>query len=127
MKKITSLLLVCVLLIGCVFALASCVFSAGPITIISGDYKADLALAKYTLSFSPLGSVTVVEDPVLGSSNTYEGKYKVNSDTMEITLTWDGDGPSELVLPDGTADFDYGNNSESEWIKIGLIEYTLAD
>ena len=127
MKKITTLLLVCVLLVGCVFTLASCVFSAGPITIISGEYEADLALAEYELSFSPLGKITVVEDPIIGDSKTHEGKYKVNSETKEITLTWEGDGPSELVLPNGTSSFGYGEKDGVEYIEIKSIKYTLAD
>lgn len=126
MKKITTLFLVCVLLVGCVFTLASCVFSAGPITIISGEYEADLALAEYELSFSPLGKVTVVEDSLIGEK-TYEGKYKVNSETKEITLTWEGDGPSELVLPNGTSSFGYGEKDGVEYIEIKSIKYTLAD
>ncbi len=127
MKKITTLLLVCVLLIGCVFTLASCVFSAGPITIISGEYEVDLALAEYEISFSPLGKITVVEDPIIGDSNTYEGKYKVNSETKEITLTWKGDAPTELVLPNGTESFSYGEKDGAEYIQIGLITFKAAD
>lgn len=125
MKKITSLLLVCVLLIGCVFTLASCVLSVGPITVISGDYKLDVAVAEYTLSFSPLGKLTVVEDPIIGNSNTYEGKYKVNNKTNEITLTWDGDAP--LILPQGTSDFSSGENDDGvQCIEIGFTTFTAV-
>ena len=127
MKRIISTLLVCVLLLGCVFTLASCVFSAGPITIITGEYEADLALAEYELSFSPFGKITVVEDPIIGDSKTHEGKYKVNSETKEITLTWEGDGPSELVLPNGTSEFSYGEKDGAEYIQIGLVTFKAAD
>ena len=123
MKKIKSLLLVCVLLIGCVFTLASCVLSAGPVTVISGEYEADLALAEYKLTFSPFGKITVVEEPIIGDSTTYEGKYKVNSETKEITLTWKGDAPSALVLPDGTASFSYGEKDGTEYVQIGLVTF----
>lgn len=127
MKKITSLLLVCVLLVGCVFTLASCVFSAGPITIISGKYEADLTLAEYTLEFSPFGGLTVVEDPIVGDANTYKGKYKVDLEEKEINITWDGDGPSALVLPDGDSAFSYGEKDGKEYIDIGLIRFTIDD
>ncbi len=122
MKKFTSLLLVSVLLIGCVFTLASCVLSVGPITIISGEYEVDLAVAEYTLSFSPFGKLTVVEEPFIGNSNTYEGKYKVNSETKEITLTWDGDAP--VILPQGTSDFSSGENDDGvQYVEIGFTTF----
>ena len=124
MKKI---LLACVLLIGCVFALASCVFSAGPITFISGEYEVDLELAEYTLEFSPFGGVTVTEDPIIGNENIYKGKYKVDTEENKINFTWDGDAPSALVLPDGDSAFSYGEKNGQEYITIGLIKFTLED
>lgn len=125
MKKITSLLLVCVLLVGCVFTLGSCVFSAGPITIITGEYEADLALAEYTLEFSPFGGLTVTEDPVIGNENVYKGKYKVNSETEKITLTWDGDAP--VILPEETLSFSYGEENGVDYITIALVKFTISD
>lgn len=122
MKKIFSSLLACVLLVGCVLTLASCVLSVGPITVISGDYEIDLAAVEYKMTFSPLGKVTVVADPIIGNSTTYEGKYKVNSETQEITLTFEDDAP--LAFPNGTSGFSYGEENGVEYIKIGLVKLT---
>lgn len=125
MKKNTTLLLVCVLLVGCVFTLASCVFSAGPITIISGEYEAEIAVVEYNLSFSPLGKITLVSDTPIIGEKTYEGKYKVNNKTQEITLTWEGDAP--LLFDNGTYDFHSGDDDGVNYIEIGLAKFTAAD
>ena len=125
MKKITSLVLVCVLLAGCVFALSGCVLALGPMTFISGEYEADLAIAEYDVEFSPLGGITLTVDPIIGDTSVYEGKYKVNNDTKEITLTWDGDTPT--LFDNGTIDFSSGEEDGVEYVKLGAVKFTAAD
>ena len=125
MKKITSLALLCVLLVGCVFTLASCVFAAGPITIISGEYEADYLAVEYNIEFSPFGGVTLETETILGSEKNYKGKYKVNNETQEITFTWEGDAP--VAIPNGTSNFAYGEENGVEYIRIGLITLNAAD
>ena len=124
MKKILSSLLACMLVIACILSLASCVLSAGPITMISGKYEGNLLVAECTYEFSPFGGVTLTVDPIIGNSATYEGKYKVNSDTKEITLTFDDD---DADIYEGTSDFSYGDDEGVEYIEIGLVRYTAVD
>ena len=124
MKKVLSTLLVCVLLAGCVFSLAGCVFSLGPMTMISGKYEGTALVADLTYEFSPFGGVTLTVDPIIGNSSTYEGKYKVNNETMEITFTFESDDADTY---EGTSDFSSGEEDGVEYIKIGLLKYTKAD
>ena len=125
MKKILSSILVCMLLVGTVFSLAGCVLSLGSTAIISGTYEVDLALAEYTFEFSPIGKFTITEDPLIGDSKVYEGKYKVNTETNEITLTYEADAP--LILGSGTYDFAYGKENDEEYIKISILTLEKED
>ncbi len=124
MKKILSSVLVCVLLVGCVFSLAGCVLSLGPVTVISGKYEGNVLVADVTYEFSPLGGVTLTVNPVIGKAATYEGKYKVNSDTQEITLSFED---SDADAYEGTSDFSYGEEEGVEYVKIGVVKYTQVD
>ncbi|MBE6635187.1 MAG: hypothetical protein E7617_03140 [Ruminococcaceae bacterium] len=125
MKKILSTVMVCALLVGCVFTFAGCVLSVGPMTFIYGEYEADLAIAEYDFEFSPLGGVTVTVDPIIGDNSVHEGKYKVNSETKEITLTWEGDAPA--LFDNGTIDFSSGEEDGVEYIKLGAVKLTATD
>ena len=74
MKKIVSTLLVCVMLVGMIFTLASCGKS------LFGKYEADLAVSEYTYEFGAFGKVTLNIDPIIGDDSVYEGKYEINAD-----------------------------------------------
>ena len=124
MKKILSATLSTLLIIGCILSLASCVLSVGPMTLISGKYKGNILVADATYEFSPLGSVTLTVDPILGTSSTYEGKYKVNEDTEEITFTFDSEDADAY---EGTFDFTEGEESGVKYVKIGLVKYTEVE
>ena len=124
MKRICSSILACVLLVACVFSLASCVLAVGPMTFISGKYETNAVLAGYELEFSPFGKVTVEEDPIMGKNQTYTGKYKVNSETKEITLTFEDSTP--LIFDNGTTDFSYGTEDGVDYIKIGIVKFTAV-
>jgi hypothetical protein len=122
MKKIFSTLLACVLAVGCIFSLASCVLAVGPITMISGAYEADIAIAEVEYEFSPLGKVVLTVDPILGDDKVYEGKYKVEDG--EITLTFEDD---DAAIYEGTFDFSEGEEDGKQYIKMGIVKYTLED
>ena len=126
MKKTLSKLLVCVLLLGCVFSLASCVVSVGPMTVVSGKYEADLVLGEVTYDFGMFGGVTVTVDPIVGDSISFEGKYKVDNSTdpHEITFTFED---SEAEEYQGTFAFSTGEEDGVKYVKIGLVKYQKAD
>ena len=65
MKKTLSLLLVCVLLVGCIFSLASCGKT------LSGTYKADVVVGGTSYTFS--GSKVTLTAEVLGFEKSFEG------------------------------------------------------
>ena len=119
MKGIISALLVCVLLVGVVFALASCGKT------LSGKYEAEANLGittvNYTYEFK--GSkvtATVKSTNFLGQveSVTVEGTYEIEDD--EITFAWDSE---EEVLDGGTFTFE----ETEDGIKIGKFEFKKAE
>ena len=124
MKKLVSTLIVCVLLVGCVFSLAGCVLSVGPMAFISGTYEADILVAEVSYEFSPFGKVVLTVEPIIGDDIVYEGKYKVNTDTNEINLTFENDKAEEYA---GTFDFSVGEEDGEKYIKMGIVKYTLED
>ena len=91
MKKIISTILVCVLLLGCVFTLASCSKT------VSGTYegKIDIGLASYAVTYTFSGKkVTAVSKLTVGVvvSEEAKGTYEIteNEDgTMEITFDFE--------------------------------------
>ena len=113
MKKTISAILVCVLLVSCIFALASCGKS------LSGKYTADLAVTEITYEFSALGKVTKTENGILSDPVTVEGSYKINDDGNKITLTFD-DEANTYELSTGTED-------GVDYIKIDGVKYTKVD
>ena len=121
MKKLLSTILVCVLLLGSVFTLAGCVFSAGPITMISGKYEADAKVAGLAYEFGPFGKVTVTAK-VLGASVSFDGKYKVDNktDPYEITFTFEDD---DAKAYSGTFSFASGEEDGVKYVKIGGLKY----
>ena len=119
MKKLLSTVLVCVLLLGCVFTLAGCVVSVGPMTMISGKYEADAIVAGATYEFGMLGKVTVTAK-VLGISTSFEGKYKVDNEADQITFTFEDDDATEYS---GTFSFTSGEEDGVNYVKIGGIKY----
>lgn len=119
MKKALSTILVCVLLVGCVFSLASCVFSAGPITMISGTYELDAVVGGVSYEFGAFGKVTVTAK-VLGVSTSFEGEYKVDNKADEITFTFEDSDASEYS---GTVDFSSGEEDGVKYIRLGGIKY----
>lgn len=132
MKKILSAILVCVLLCGTLFTLASCGNS------LSGTYASDeidigVAKSKVTLKFG-LASVTIesmTENIVTGAkTTTYKASYKIaKNDEGErtITFTYAADSNEFDLFPDGnTFKFDEATTDDGEQIKIGVYTFTKA-
>ena len=122
MKKTLSKLLVCVLLLGCIFSLAGCVTSVGPITVVTGKYKVDILLAEVTYDFGAFGGVTVIVDPIAGDSYSFDGKYKVDNSTdpHEITFTFED---SEAKEYSGTFSFSSGKEDGVKYVEIAGVKY----
>ena len=117
MKKIISLVLVSVLLLGCVFSLASCAKT------LSGTYKRDGLIVDTTYEFKGK-EVTIVSG--LGSlSHTTKATYVIeekDDGTMTITFTYaEGETPDEDLK--GTQSFSEGTENGVKYIKIGMTQY----
>ena len=116
MKKIISTVLVCVLLLGCVFTLASCD------KVITGSYKAGAT----TINFK-LNKVEIVDEvEILGkvSSTTYEAKYKVTEEDGKyyITFTYE-DGADKHLILNGKLALERGEKDGTKYVQIGIITY----
>ena len=115
MKKALSFALVCVMLLGCLAALASCVQT------LSGTFEGSLV----TYTFKVDGSVSV-KGNLTGAS--FDGKY-------EITTQKDDDGNKETVIIfsdfsgagsvyEGTYSFAEGVDSDNgAYVRIGGASY----
>ena len=111
MKRILSALLVCVLLVGCVFALASCGKT------LSGEYKESLT-GNVVYKFSG-SKYTMTVDNIIGDDTVVEGKYEINEEDGKITFTYEADGEEKT----STENFSSGEEDGVEYIKIGMLRY----
>ncbi len=116
MKKTISIVLVCVLLLGCVMSLTSCD------KFLFGKYESATA----TYEFSGLNKVTKTRGIDAGSftitGETEEGTY-------QITENDEGETVIKLTFGEetNTYDFSHGEEDGVKYIKIGIIKYTKAD
>ena len=123
MKRIISTLLVCVLLLGCVFTLASCGKT------VSGKYELKLTDSNKTVYDFSMGKVTRTTTSGLAGytkDTVIEGKYKINeveNDKFEITFTWEVDGKEEIE----TVSFSEGEENGVKYIKLGGIQFNKVD
>ena len=117
MKKIISGILLCALLVSCLFVLSACAPK------LSGTYQADLIAAKATYAFESNGNMTLTLDPLAGGNISWEGTYEINEDTNEITITLNTDD-SDASKYSGTHSFAQGEENGTEYIKIGSLRYT---
>lgn len=123
MKRIISTLLVCVLLLGCVFTLASCGKT------VSGKYELKLTDSNKTVYDFSMGKVTRTTTSGLAGytkDTVIEGKYKINeveNDKFEITFTWEVDGAEEIE----TVSFSEGEENGVKYIKLGGIQFNKVD
>ncbi|MBO5879148.1 MAG: hypothetical protein J6Q68_01165 [Clostridia bacterium] len=116
MKKIISSVLVCVLLLGCAFTLASCGKT------LSGEYESTLGTTTYAFS----GKNVTVTYEIFGFTKTIEGTYEitVNDEEEEIiifTFPSDAEDADDYA---GEYSFVEGTEGDDEYIKIAGIKYT---
>lgn len=112
MKRIISTILVCVLLLGCVFTLASCGKK------LSGKYELDLGIGSVTYDFKL--TKVVITGEALGQDTSVEGKYKIaknDKGELEITFTFENEENAKEYA--GTFSFEKGD----DYIKIGGVKY----
>ena len=120
MKKTISAVLVCVLLLGCVFALTSCG------KVLNGTYEAKISDDnKTTYEFSMNKFTKTTTAGLLGftKTETIEGKYEIKEieeNKFEITFTWEADGAEQTQ----TESFSELVENGVEKIKIGFVTYT---
>ena len=115
MKRIISALLVCVLLVGVVFALASCGKT------LSGEYVESIT-KNVTYKFSG-SKYTCTVDNLIGDDTVTEGKYSIDEDKGEITFTYEEGGEEKTR----TENFSSGEEDGVKYIKIGGTKFTKVD
>lgn len=119
MKRIISLTLVCVMLLGCVFALASCGKT------LSGKYSVGGDIAGTSYEFS--GKNVTVTYTLLGFEKNSEGTYEIGEDeegNAIITFTFEDKDAEKYT---GEFSFSEGEEDGVEYIKIGGVKYTKAE
>ena len=119
MKKIVSALLVCVLLIGCAFAFASCGKK------ISGTYADSLGITTYEFSGK---NVTLTVKNIIGDDLVLEGTYEISEENGEshILFTFEGN-TAEAAAYSIPVSFAQGKEGDQKYIKIGGITYNKVD
>lgn len=115
MKKIVSLLLVCVMLVSCIGMLASCGKK------LSGTYKADVVVAGATYAFS--GSKVTVTAEILSFEKSFEGTYEITENDKEETVIIFTFENEEAEKYSGEFSFAEGKEGDTEYIKIGGVKY----
>lgn len=122
MKKIISVLLLCVLLVGSVFTLASCG------KMLSGSYKAEALGVSTEYTFK--GSKVTITYGALGFEKSVEGKYKIGENDegkTVITFTFENEN-DETEKYSGEYTFAEGKNENGvKYIKIGLVTYNKVE
>ena len=119
MKKIISMTLVCMLLIGCVLTLASCGKT------LSGKYSVGSGVAGTTYDFS--GKNVTITFYLFGTETTAEGTYEITIDENDkeiITFTFENEDAEDY---NGEFSFVEGTEGGVDYIKIGGIKYEKAD
>ena len=112
MKRIISTILVCVLLLGCVFTLASCGKK------LSGTYEATQEIygqsVKVSYTFKGDKFTAEMSATVMGvtTSEKFEGTYEIKDD--KITITYEEDGETIST----TSTFEKGK----DFIKVDGIQ-----
>lgn len=120
MKRIISLVLACVLLVGCVAVFASCGKK------LSGKYELDAAVASTAYEFS--GKKVTVTYEVLGFEKSIEGEYKIEkNDDGEYEITFTFADSEDADKYEGTYAFSEGEEDGKEYIKIAGAKYVKAD
>jgi hypothetical protein len=118
MKRILSALLVCVLLVGCVFALASCGKT------LSGTYSSGKVLGS-GVSYTFKGNDVTVTYSIAGFEKSINGTYEIttNDEDQEVIIFTFGEGEENADDYAGEFAFAEGKEGDTEYIKIGGVKY----
>ena len=119
MKKIVSLLLVCVMLVGCIGMLASCGKT------LSGKYKADAVIGGATYDFS--GSKVTITAEIFGFEKSFEGTYEITENDKEETVIIFTFEDKDAETYSGEFPFAEGEEDGTAYIKIGIVKYVKSD
>ena len=119
MKKFISIALLCVLLVGCMFTLASCGKK------LSGTYKIDALVASSSYEFK--GSKVIITAEALGAQKSFEGKYKITENDKDETVIVFTFEDSDAQKYSGEFPFTSGKEGDTEYIKIAGVKYKKAD
>ena len=112
MKKALSSILVCVMLLGCVFALASCS------NRLYGTYEAEIFGQAVSYEFEGDTVKTTLK------STTYSGEYSIEDD--KIVITYDDEGINTLLDMLGLAgemSFNQGSDNDGNFIELNGIRF----
>ena len=116
MKKLVSLVLVCLLLVSCVAGLSSC----GKMLV--GEYKNALTGISYAFS---VNKVTVTVDNLMFDDSVYEGTYelKQNDEGVYDIITFTFENENAQKLYGGDHSFAEGTENGVSYIRIGLVTF----
>ena len=118
MKKTISMLLVCALLIGCVFALASCAKT------LSGKYELGSNVLGTSYEFN--GNKVTITYKVLGFEKTAAATYEIKkNDAGEEVIVIALDTGAEDSADEYAGEFSFieGKEGDTSYIKIGGVQY----
>ena len=117
MKKLVSLILVCLLLVSCVAGLTSCG------KMLAGEYKSALT-GNISYTFS-LNKVTVEIDNIIGDDTVYEGTYelKKNEEGVYDIITFTFENEDAQKAYGGDHSFAEGTENGESYIRIGILTY----
>ena len=122
MKKSIRILAVALVAVMLCLTLASCGKVSGTYepAATSGGLLGGIAEAFNTgVEYTFKGSKVIIETTVVGTTNTFEGKYSIKDD--QITFTFEDEDAKSY---DGTFDFEKLDNGN---IKIGGVEYKKVE
>ena len=121
MKKLLSVLLASILLIGCVMTLASC---GG----LSGKYEREDFGVETSYTFR--GKNVTVALELWGTTVTLNGTYELGEDDLgnkTITITFEDNSSEEAKEYGGTLVFAEGVEDGEKYVSIGGVRYFLDD
>ena len=124
MKKIISAVLVCVLLVGCIFALASCAKT------LNGTYKTGSGVLGSSYTFK--GSDVTITYYLLGTETVLHGTYVISEDEekgqiITITIAADDAEADDADKYEGVHTLVEGTEGDTKYIKIDGVQYTKVE
>ena len=117
MKKILSIMLVCVMLVGAVCTFTSCG------TILIGTYENETIYTSF--EFKGNKFTMTLDIPYVDADVVRSGTYKITGkdDEREIVFTFEEDGEEKTE----TSKFSSGEKDGEKYIVIGGVTFTKAD